>query len=187
MNVTVTNPDTQNATLPSWFTYTSITSPVPTVTSVSPNNGSVNGGIAVTVTGTNFVSGATVSFSGTAATNVMVSSPTTITTITSAHATGAVDVTVTNPDTQSVTLPSEFTYSSAPADFVVTLVTLSRTTPRPRVLFNVSVVVKNQGAAAGDTGTLAVWTNKAAPQACGAVAEKTAAVGVLAAGGSKTI
>ena len=37
-----------------------------TVTSVSPNYGSVNGGTTVTITRTNFVSGATVSFGGTA-------------------------------------------------------------------------------------------------------------------------
>ena len=36
----------------------------PTVTSVSPNSGSAAGGTAVTITGTNFVSGATVAFGG---------------------------------------------------------------------------------------------------------------------------
>ena len=45
---------------------------VPTVTSVSPNNGSTAGGTAVTITGTNFAAGATVTFGGAAATNVVV-------------------------------------------------------------------------------------------------------------------
>ena len=49
----------------------------------------------MTITGTNFVAGATVTFGGTAATNVVVVSSTTITATTPAHAVGAVTVTVT--------------------------------------------------------------------------------------------
>jgi hypothetical protein len=43
-----------------------------TLTAVSPSSGSTAGGISVTLTGTNFVSGATVSFGGSAATSVVV-------------------------------------------------------------------------------------------------------------------
>ena len=42
----------------------------PFINSVSPNNGPVAGGTAVTITGTNFTAGATVKFGSTAATNV---------------------------------------------------------------------------------------------------------------------
>ena len=49
----------------------------------------------MTITGTNFASGATVTFGGTAATSVVVVNGTTITATTPAHAAGAVTVTVT--------------------------------------------------------------------------------------------
>ena len=83
----------QSGSLPSGFSYVI----PPTVGSVSPNSGSTAGGTPVTITGTNFVSGATVSFGATAATNVVVVSGTQITATTPAGSAGAVTVTVTNP------------------------------------------------------------------------------------------
>ena len=112
VNVVVTNPDTQSATLTAGYTYLSASAP--TVTSVTPNNGLTAGGTAVTVAGTNFVSGATVTFGGTAATNVVVVGATQITATTPAHAGGLVDVIVINPDTQNGTLTNGFTYRAAP-------------------------------------------------------------------------
>ena len=91
VTVTVTNPGAQSGSLANGYTYVV----VPTVTSVSPNNGPAAGGTAVTITGTNFAAGATVTFGGTAATNVVVVSGTQITATTPAHAAGAVTVTVT--------------------------------------------------------------------------------------------
>ena len=84
----------------------------PTVTSVSPNSGSVNGGTAVIITGTNFAAGATVTFGGTSATNVSVVSTTSITATTPAHAAAAVNVVVTNSNGQSGTLTNGYTYTS---------------------------------------------------------------------------
>ena len=52
----------------------------------SPNSGPTAGGTAVTITGTNFAAGATVTFGGTAATNVVVVSSTSITATTPAGA-----------------------------------------------------------------------------------------------------
>src|SRR5262249_24494140 len=46
------------------FKPVSSSGPAPTVTSVTPNNGTAAGGTAVTIAGTNFVSGATVTFGG---------------------------------------------------------------------------------------------------------------------------
>jgi hypothetical protein len=112
VNVVVTNPDTQTGTLTNGFTYTSPTAP--TVTDVSPSSGPAAGGTAVTLTGTNFVTGATVTFGGTGATSVVVVSATQITATTAAHAAGAVNVVVTNPDTQSGSLTNGFTYVAAP-------------------------------------------------------------------------
>src|SRR5262249_44239699 len=89
----------------------------PTVSSVTPNIGLTGGGTGVTIAGTNFVSGATVTFGGTAATSVVVVSGTQITATTPAHAAGAVTVTVTNPDTQSGSLSNGFTYNTGMISF----------------------------------------------------------------------
>lgn len=113
-DVVVTNPDGQSATVSQGFTYV----PAPTLASVSPTSGSGNGGTQVTLTGTNFVAGATVSFGGTAATNVTVASATSITATTPAHAAGAVDVVVTNPDGQKATLANGFTFNPVAAPVV---------------------------------------------------------------------
>ena len=58
----------------------------------------------MTITGTGFLAGATVTLGGTAATNVTVVNSTTITATTPAHAAGAVNVVVRNTDGQSGTL-----------------------------------------------------------------------------------
>jgi len=84
----------------------------PTVSSIAPVSGTTAGGTSVTITGTGFVSGTTVTLGGAAATAVTVVSATSITATTPAHAAGAVNVTVTNPDGQSGTLNSGFTYTS---------------------------------------------------------------------------
>jgi hypothetical protein len=106
-NVVVTNPDTQVATLVNGFTYQL---PAPTLSSVSPAIGLTTGGTGITLTGTNFVTGATVSVGGSAATGVTVVNATTITASTPTHAAGVVNIVVTNPDTQAATLASAFTY-----------------------------------------------------------------------------
>jgi hypothetical protein len=96
----------KSGSLANGFTYVV----VPTVSSVSPNNGPTTGGTAVTITGTNFAAGATVTFGGTAATNVVVVSGTSITATTPAHAAGATTVTVT-VNSQSGSLSNGFTYN----------------------------------------------------------------------------
>lgn len=111
VNVIVTNPDGQSATLPNAFTYVSQPGPAPTVTGVTPTSGSVDGGTAVTIAGTNFASGATVTFGGAAATNISVTSSTSMSVVTPAHVAGPVDVVVTNADGQSGTKPNGFTYA----------------------------------------------------------------------------
>jgi hypothetical protein len=85
--------------------------PVVTVTSIVPNFGTVTGGTNVAINGTGFVSGATVTLGGTAATNVVVVSGIKITAKTPAHASGAVNVTVTNTDTSNGTLTNGYTYN----------------------------------------------------------------------------
>ncbi|PYX77052.1 MAG: hypothetical protein DMG72_03250 [Acidobacteria bacterium] len=109
VDVVVTNSDGQSGTLTGGYTYTN---PAPTVSAISPSSGTSSGGTAVTVTGTGFAAGATVSLGGTAATNVTVVSSTSLTATTAAHAAGAVDVVVTNSDGQSGTLTGGYTYTT---------------------------------------------------------------------------
>ena len=111
-DVQVTNPDGQSATRTGGFTYTAAAS-APTLTSVSPTSGPLAGGTTITLTGGNFVSGATVRVGGTAATNVAFVSATQLTARTPAGTAGARDVQVTNPDGQSATRTGGFTYASA--------------------------------------------------------------------------
>ena len=107
LNATVTTSagcsDTKSANIPRVL-------PPVTVTSISPNFGTVTGGTLVTINGTGFVAGATVTLGGTAATNVVVVSSIKITAKTPAHAAGAVNVTVTNTDTSTGTLTNGYNY-----------------------------------------------------------------------------
>jgi hypothetical protein len=84
----------------------------PTVSSISPNSGSSNGGTAVTITGANFVAGTTVTFGGTAASNVTVVSASSITATTPLHAAGTVNVVVSDSN-GSGTLTNGFTYTTS--------------------------------------------------------------------------
>jgi hypothetical protein len=96
------------------FTYTTAPPP-PTVIAINPNTGPTAGGTIVTITGTGFASGATVTLGGVAATSVVVVNSTTITATTGPHATGTVNVVVVNPDTQSSTLTGAYFYVPPPA------------------------------------------------------------------------
>jgi FKBP-type peptidyl-prolyl cis-trans isomerase FkpA len=82
----------------------------PTVKAVDPASGTTDGGTSVTITGTGFISGVTVTFGGTAATNVTVISSTSLTATTPPSAAGAVAVAATNPDGLSGTLLGGYTY-----------------------------------------------------------------------------
>ena len=117
-NVVVTNTDTQFGTLTNGFT---VTNPAPTVTSVAPSGGPLSGGTSITITGTGFISGATVKIGTNPATGVNVTNSTTITAATPAG-TGMQSVVVTNPDTQSSNTNITFTYAAAP---IVTAITPS--------------------------------------------------------------
>ena len=132
VTLVVTKADSQSGMLANGYTYTS-SNPAPTVTSVAPNTGPAGGGTTVTIVGTNFLAGATVSFGGTAATGVTVVSSTSITATTAARAAGTVNVVVTNTDGQNGTLTNGYTCTS--------------TSPAPTV----TSVVPNTGPARGGT------------------------------------
>jgi hypothetical protein len=111
VNVAVTNPDSQSGALSNGFSY----DPPPSIVTVTPSSGLTSGGTSVVITGSNFVSGATVSFGGSPATSVSFVSSTSLTATTPSHAAGTVNVAVTNPDSQSGTLTNGFTYTTSVA------------------------------------------------------------------------
>ena len=124
VTVLVTNPNDQSASLNSGYTYTAN----PTLTSVSPSSGSVSGGTLVTITGTNFASGATVTFGGTAATKVTFVSSTSITVTTPVQTAGGVSVVVTNSNGLSGTLANGFIYNATPS--TIKFVQVAAATPQ---------------------------------------------------------
>ena len=117
------NPHNQSAMLPGSFTYitksttstnsTSSGSSTPiAVSGASPTAGPTSGGTVVTITGTGFQAGASVAFGASNSTAVTVTSSTQINAISPPASSGTVAITVTNPDGQSTSLPSGFTYGS---------------------------------------------------------------------------
>lgn len=121
-NLIVMNPDDQIGVLLDAFTYSGL---APSVAAVAPATGPSLGGTSVTITGTGFVDGATVEFGSgdtrRGARSVVVASSTEITAVTPAHPSGAVTITVTNPDSGSATLSGSFTYTTSPAPSLTSL------------------------------------------------------------------
>ena len=99
VNVTVTNSSGQTATAPTQFTFTGTTGGTSTgalsITSLEPS--SVSAGNLLTISGTGFIGGATVSIGGYPATNVNVVTSGLITLTVPAGPSGSVVVVVTNP------------------------------------------------------------------------------------------
>ncbi|WP_196398880.1 IPT/TIG domain-containing protein, partial [Legionella saoudiensis] len=89
----VVNNGVGSATLAGGFTYTAV---APSLSGITPASGSIAGGTTITLTGSGFVPGMSVTLGGTAATNVTVVNSTTLTAVTPAHTSGAVDVVVSN-------------------------------------------------------------------------------------------
>ena len=108
--IVVTNPDGQSAVLASGFTYSA--EPAPVITSVSPTEGPTTGGPLVTITGTDFVAGATVMF-GLFTAQSPVINPTSISVTAPPNLAGTVPVIVRNPDGQVSVLASGFTYAGS--------------------------------------------------------------------------
>src|SRR4051794_17150184 len=114
VTIAITNPDGQSATA-NGFTYVIL---APSASNVAPPSGPSNGGTAVTITGANFQQGATVTF-GTKSAPVTLSNSNTLIVSTPAavaneEAGVPVDIRITNPDGQSVTLTQAFQYTAAP-------------------------------------------------------------------------
>lgn len=109
-DVKVTNADGRSVTMTNGFTYTL---PGPAISGLSPNGSVPGGGTSVTIVGVGFSSGAamSVTFGGVAGTNLVVTSPTSLTVTTPAHAVGTVDV-VLRVGSASATSAGSFTYQN---------------------------------------------------------------------------
>lgn len=114
-NVSVVNPDGQGAATNMTFT---ISVPSPRVQSATPNHGPATGGTNVTITGTSFQQGATVTFNGVSASGVIVVSATQINAVTPAYSSGvqttSINIVVKNPDNRSGMLAGGYTYVLRP-------------------------------------------------------------------------
>lgn len=113
VGVLVTNPDGQSGAKADVFTYAD-PAPNPLTYALPPGTTpSTTGGYMLTINGTDFVPGATVTIGGSPAA-VSTVSPTQITCIVPPHISGTVPVVVVNPDGQSATLPTGFIYQNVP-------------------------------------------------------------------------
>jgi acid phosphatase len=99
----------------------------PSVATVTPGSGPVAGGTSVTISGSGFGTGATVTFGGVSASATVIGS-TTINAVAPAHASGPVNIVVTNPGGQSGTLTNGYVYAAAPAPTVSNITPNSGTT-----------------------------------------------------------
>jgi hypothetical protein len=89
--------------------------PFPGIINITPGCGGLSGGTAITISGSNFVSGAIVTVGGIPASNVVYVTTSTLTAATPAGSAGAKNVVVTNPDTQTATVLNGFTYVVPPS------------------------------------------------------------------------
>ena len=108
--VSLTTTDGLSASLASGYSYQA----APTVTGIAPSFGPIAGGTSITVSGTNFVSGATVALGGTSCTSVNVTTSTSLTCVTGSASAATVSAIVTNTDSQASAAAGSYTYTTPP-------------------------------------------------------------------------
>src|SRR6201993_1636155 len=131
---------------PIWTFTTGGTAPTSggaTVTGISPATGPNSGATAVTITGTNFLTGANVTFGQSTASGIKIVNATTITAVAPPHVAGTVAVTVTNKAGDAGTLPSAYVYTS----------TAPSTAPR------LNVIHPNHGSPSGGDAVIITGSN----------------------------
>ncbi len=124
--------------------YTYVAPPPPSVSSITPSEGSTAGASKVTIYGSGFLAGATVKIGG-RATSVKVLSSSEITAKTPSHAAGSDEVTVTDEDGASSDGP-QFTYVAPPKPSVSSIVPSEGSTTGATV-----VTIKGSGFLPGST------------------------------------
>lgn len=129
--------------------------PAPTVSAVSPSSGSSSGGTAISITGTNYLAGATVTVGGTNCTNVTVVSSTSITCTTPAGTVGSASVVVTSGG-QSNAANTLFNFI---ASTTTTITPVTTTTVTSAANTPTLVTSTNQAALTAAPGKAAVLVN----------------------------
>ncbi len=114
VDITVTNIGGGSATKTGAYTFNA--APAPTISPLSVTSGPSLGRTNLTVNGTNFANGTTVTFDTVQASSAAVLNSTTITLSTPAHVPGASSLIVRLPDGQTVSTP--FTFNASPAPTV---------------------------------------------------------------------
>ena len=109
VDATVTNYDTQSATLANSYNY----SAPPTITSISPNAGLTSGNNNVFIYGTNFSNATTISFGGVLASVSFIDETTILATVPASSLPGIVDVVATDEFSQTGALVGGYTYRLA--------------------------------------------------------------------------
>ena len=97
------------------FRFSLPPAPAPTVGGISPVVGPTNGGTVVSIAGSGFEIGATVTFGSLPAVSVSANSPTNITAVTPPSPEGIVNVAITNVDGNAVTFSNSFTFGIPPS------------------------------------------------------------------------
>jgi hypothetical protein len=132
-NVTATNPAPGGGTTPNVaFTISSASNPVPTLASISPTSGPLGQSVALTLTGTNFISSSIVNFGSNQNTGGVVSNGGNTLTITIPAAqlatAGPISVTVTNPTPGGGTTGAQtFTVNNSAGPSITTISPTSAT------------------------------------------------------------
>ena len=119
--------------------------PAPTVSSVSPSTSPTSGGGSITVTGTGFIAGASLSIGGASCTSPAVVSGTTLTCVVPPGTAGPQTVILTNPDSQTASLPNGLEYTNPPP-------------PPPPVVFYPPGPPLNVTASPGDASAEVAWS-----------------------------
>jgi hypothetical protein len=113
-HVSVTTPDYATVTRTGAFTYTSTSGGALSINGVTPNSGPLAGGTTITITGSGFVSGATVRVGSRAATSITFVSASQLRARTPAGtAASGFAVVVTNPGGQTATRNNAFWYTGS--------------------------------------------------------------------------
>ena len=118
----------------------------PTISSVTPSSGTPSGGTSITIVGTNFVSGATVTIGGLPATSVVVVSSTMITAVTPPGTLGTIaSVLVTTIDgTSAANSNATYAYSATPVNITITTTqTILRINQTATITFTLSASSTN--------------------------------------------
>jgi len=137
-DVTLTNPDGESKTLSNGLVVTSDTPP--NVMSIVPVEGDNNQNTTITISGSNFVSGAVVKLGDTALSNVVFVDASTITAVVPAGFTsGYYNLSVTNPDELVDTLFSAFKVNDVVANGSISGTIIDGTTGQPIVGATVSL------------------------------------------------